>query len=217
MLEGIIEILKLFTVGTIGKLGYPGISLLMGIESACIPLPSEIIMPFAGYLVSIGKMNLYMAALAGAVGCNLGSELAYWIGATGGRTLIYRYGRYVLIAPHELEIAEKWFNKYGDIAVLVARLLPVIRTFIAFPAGVAKMNRAKFHLYTFVGSYPWCFLLAWVGMKMGQAWDDKNSALRKVLHEADLVVIVVCLIGLIWFVKTRINAMKEMNRRLKGE
>jgi membrane protein DedA with SNARE-associated domain len=105
MIESIIEVLKVFTVGTIGKLGYPGISVLMGIESACIPLPSEIIMPFAGYLVSIGKMNLYVAALAGTIGCNLGSELAYWIGATGGRNLIYRYGRYVLIAPHELEIA----------------------------------------------------------------------------------------------------------------
>jgi membrane protein DedA with SNARE-associated domain len=210
-------VLKVFTVGTIGKLGYPGISVLMGVESACIPLPSEIIMPFAGYLVSIGKMNLYVAALAGTIGCNLGSELAYWIGATGGRNLVYRYGRYVLIAPHELEIAEKWFDKHGDIAVLVARLLPIVRTFIAFPAGVAKMKRVKFHIYTFVGSFPWCLMLAWVGMKAGQAWDDKHSALRKVLHEADLAIIVICFIALIWFVKTRINAMKEMNRRLKGE
>lgn len=217
MIESLIEILKVFTVGTIGKLGYPGITALMGIESACIPLPSEIIMPFAGYLVSIGKMNLYLAALAGAIGCNIGSELAYWIGATGGRTLIYRYGRYVLVAPHEVEQAEKWFNKYGDIAVFVARLLPIVRTFIAFPAGMAKMKRVKFHVYTFVGSYPWCLMLAWVGMKTGQAWDDKNSPLRSVLHKADLVIVVVCLVVFIWFVRSRINAFKEMNKRLKGE
>lgn len=217
MIESIIEVLKVFTVGTIGKLGYPGISVLMGIESACIPLPSEIIMPFAGYLVFLGKMNIYVAALAGTIGCNLGSELAYWIGATGGRNLIYRYGRYVLIAPHELEIAERWFDKHGDIAVLIARLLPIVRTFIAFPAGIAKMNRVKFHIYTFVGSFPWCLMLAWVGMKAGQAWDDKHSMLRRTLHEADLVIVVICIVGLIWFIKTRINAMKEMNRRLKGE
>jgi membrane protein DedA with SNARE-associated domain len=217
MIESIIEVLKVFTVGTIGKLGYPGISVLMGIESACIPLPSEIIMPFAGYLVFLGKMNIYVAALAGTIGFNLGSELAYWIGATGGRNLIYRYGRYVLIAPHELEIAERWFDKHGDIAVLIARLLPIVRTFIAFPAGIAKMNRVKFHIYTFVGSFPWCLMLAWVGMKAGQAWDDKHSMLRRTLHEADLVIVVICIVGLIWFIKTRINAMKEMNRRLKGE
>jgi membrane protein DedA with SNARE-associated domain len=217
MVEHIIEILKIFTIGTIGKLSYPGISLLMAIESACIPLPSEIIMPFAGYLVSIGKMNLYFAALAGALGCNLGSEIAYWIGATGGRNLIYRYGRYVLVAPHEVEQAEKWFNKYGDAAVFIARLLPVVRTFIAFPAGIARMKRLKFHVYTFVGSFPWCLGLTWVGMKTGQAWDDKHSMLRSVLHKADLAIIVICVIGFIWFVRTRINAFKEMNRRLKGK
>ena len=217
MIESVIEILKLFTVGTIGKLGYPGIVALMGIESACIPLPSEIIMPFAGYLVSIGKMNLYWAAFAGAIGCNLGSELAYWIGATGGRTLIYRYGKYFLVAPHEVEQAEKWFNKYGDAAVFVARLLPIVRTFIAFPAGMAKMKKFKFHVYTFVGSYPWCLMLAWVGMKTGQAWDDKNSVLRSILHKADFAIILICSVLAAWFVKSRINAFKEMNKRLKGK
>ena len=217
MIETIIEILKVFTVGTIGKLGYPGIAMLMGIESACIPLPSEIIMPFAGYLVSIGKMNLYLAALAGAIGCNIGSELAYWVGAIGGRNMIYRYGRYVLVAPHELEKAEKWFDKYGDVAVFVARLLPVVRTFIAFPAGIARMKRFKFHVYTFVGSYPWCLMLAWVGMKTGQAWDDKNSMLRSVLHKADAVIIVLCVIALMWFIRSRVKAFKEMNKILKGE
>jgi len=217
MVESIIEVLKVFIVGTIGLLSYPGIAILMAIESACIPLPSEIIMPFAGYLVFAGKMNLYLAALAGAIGCNLGSELAYWLGAIGGRNLIYRYGRYVLIAPHELEMAEKWFDKYGDTTVFVARLLPIVRTFIAFPAGLARMKRVKFHIYTFVGSYPWCLMLAWVGMKAGQAWDDKNSMLRSVLHKADFAIIILCIAGLVWFINSRIKAFKEMKRLLKGE
>jgi len=209
LIETIIEVLKTFIVGTIGSMSYLGVVVLMGIESACIPLPSEIIMPFAGYLASLGKMNLYLVALAGAVGCNVGSEVAYWIGAIGGRAAIYKYGKYVLMSKKELEIAEKWFNKYGELAVFISRLLPVIRTFIAFPAGVAKMNRQKFHLYTFIGSYPWCLLLAWAGMKAGQAWDDKNSTLRHVIHDADLVIVVLVVAGLIWFVRSRIKAFKE--------
>ena len=214
MVETIIETLKTFTVGTIGQLGYFGIVLLMAIESACIPLPSEIIMPFAGYLVFMGHMNLWMAALVGAIGCNVGSEIAYWIGYSGGRAAIYRYGRYVLLSPKELDIAEKWFAKHGEKTVFIARLLPVIRTFIAFPAGVAKMNRLKFHIYTFVGSYPWCLLLAWAGFKMGQAWDDTNSPLRHVLHKADAVIIALVLIGIIWFVRSRIKAFKSMKERV---
>jgi membrane protein DedA with SNARE-associated domain len=213
MIETIIETLKVFTVGTIGQLGYFGIALLMAIESACIPLPSEIIMPFAGYLVSIGQMNIWLAALAGAIGCNVGSEVAYWIGYVGGRAAIYKYGKYVLLSPHELEIAEKWFDRQGDKTVFIARLLPVVRTFIAFPAGVAKMKRLRFHIYTFVGSYPWCLMLAWVGYKMGKAWDDKNSAFRKGLHEADLVIVALLVIGAIWFVRSRVKAFKKMRQK----
>ncbi|MFH1223884.1 MAG: DedA family protein [Pseudomonadota bacterium] len=209
MVETIIEFLKVFTVGTIGSLGYFGIVALMAIESACIPLPSEIIMPFAGYLVYAGKMNLWLAALAGAIGCNVGSEIAYWIGSLGGRAAIYRYGKYILMSKKELASAEKWFEKYGSAAVFIARLLPVIRTFIAFPAGVAKMPRARFHIYTFLGSYPWCLLLAWAGMKAGEMWDDKNSTLRHIIHEADIVIGVLILIGIIWFIRSRIKAFKE--------
>ncbi|MEI6079678.1 MAG: DedA family protein [bacterium] len=213
MVETIIETLKVFTVSTIGQLGYFGILLLMAIESACIPLPSEIIMPFAGYLVYLGHMNLWMAALVGAIGCNVGSEVAYWIGYTGGRAAIYKYGRYVLLSPHELEIAEKWFDKHGEKTVFIARILPVVRTFIAFPAGVAKMKRLRFHVYTFVGSYPWCLMLAWAGYKMGQAWDDKNSALRRGLHEADLAVAVLLVIGITWFIRSRIKAFKTLRAK----
>src|ERR1051326_8871282 len=136
----IIEILSGLIVGTISALGYPGVVLMMGIESACIPLPSEIIMPFSGYLVYTGRFGLWGVATAGAVGCVLGSLVAYWVGMYGGRPFIEKYGRYILLSRHDLDIADRWFAKYGEVIVFVSRLLPAIRTFIAFPAGVARMN-----------------------------------------------------------------------------
>ena len=135
MVEKLIGILAGFIIGTISSLGYAGIVLLMAIESACIPLPSEIIMPFSGYLVFTGEMQLWLVALAGAVGCVLGSLLAYWVGAVGGRPLVEKYGRYVLISHHDLDLADRWFQRHGDITIFIGRLLPVVRTFIAFPAG----------------------------------------------------------------------------------
>ena len=130
----------------------------MGIESACIPLPSEIIMPFAGYLVYLGRFNLFWVATAGAIGCNLGSVVAYWIGAKGGRPLVERYGKWVLMSHHDLDRMTWFFEKYGSITVLLARLLPVVRTFIAFPAGIAKMPQLRFHIYTFAGLVAVVFL-----------------------------------------------------------
>ena len=144
MVAKIIEILSSFIVATIAKLGYSGIVLLMAIESACIPLPSEIIMPFSGYLVSRGEMNLWMVGIAGAVGCVLGSLVAYWVGMYGGRPVIEKYGRYILLSRHDLDLADRWFSKYGDVIVFVSRLLPAVRTLIAFTAGVARMNLTRF-------------------------------------------------------------------------
>jgi membrane protein DedA with SNARE-associated domain len=167
MIEKILTLLAGFAIAVISGGGYLGIVLLMAIESACIPLPSEIIMPFAGYLVSTGHFDLYLAATAGAIGCNLGSIVAYEIGKRGGRPLAERWGRYVLVGQGELDAADRFFDRFGGIAVLIGRLLPVIRSFIAFPAGVARMKLVPFHLYTFIGSWPWCFGLAWVGMKLG--------------------------------------------------
>src|SRR4051812_3661900 len=137
MIARILEILSAFIVATIATLGYSGVVLLMAIESACIPLPSEIIMPFSGYLVSKGEMNLWLVSLAGAVGCVLGSMVAYWVGMYGGRPLIEKYGKYILVSPHDLDLADRWFKRYGEIIVFASRLLPAVRTFIAFPAGVA--------------------------------------------------------------------------------
>jgi membrane protein DedA with SNARE-associated domain len=169
MTEKILAFLVQFVTGVIDSGGYAGIVALMGIESACIPLPSEIIMPFAGYLVYKGSFNLLWVATAGAVGCNLGSVVAYWIGAKGGRPLVERYGRWVLMSHHDLDRMEQYFARYGSITVLVGRLLPVVRTFIAFPAGIARMPQLRFHIYTFVGSWPWCFALAYAGLKLARA------------------------------------------------
>ena len=135
MIAKIIGILSGFIVATISAMGYWGVVLLMGIESMCIPLPSEVIMPFAGYLVSRGEMNLWGVALAGAIGCVLGSMPAYWAGQYGGRPFIEKYGKYILLSRHDLDMADRWFAKHGEIIVFVSRLLPAIRTFIAFPAG----------------------------------------------------------------------------------
>ena len=167
MTEKILAILFVFISHLVAATGYAGIAILMAIESACIPLPSELIMPFAGYLVFQGTMKLLWVATAGAIGCNLGSLVAYEIGCYGGRPLVERYGRWILMGRRELDWADRFFDRWGEAAVFIARLLPVIRTFIALPAGVARMPRAKFHLYTFLGSWPWCLALAWFRHEAG--------------------------------------------------
>jgi membrane protein DedA with SNARE-associated domain len=201
MSEKILAALAAFIIGVISATGYAGICLLMAIESACIPLPSEIIKPFAGYLVHTGRLSLFWVATAGALGCNLGSALAYWIGAAGGRPLITRWGRFVLLNPHDIARAEHYFAKYGGITVFLARLLPVVRTFIALPAGIAKMPQLRFHLYTFLGSWPWCFLLAWAGMRLGQAWDS-DPRFKAWFHRFHLSVEILLLLAIAWFLWT---------------
>ncbi|HWF90482.1 MAG TPA: DedA family protein [Pyrinomonadaceae bacterium] len=199
MIAKIITILSGFIVATISALGYSGIVLLMAIESACIPLPSEIIMPFSGYLVSTGELNLWAVAVAGAVGCVLGSLVAYWVGMYGGRPFIEKYGRYILLSRHDLDIADRWFGKYGEIIVFVSRLLPAIRTFIAFPAGVARMNLPRFVIYTFAGSLPWCLALAYVGQKLGEQW-DKDDTLKTWFHRFDFLIGIAGALFIIWWV-----------------
>ncbi len=199
MISTLLEYLAAFIIAVISKTGYLGIVLLMAIESACIPLPSEVIMPFSGYLVFTGRFHLLWVGLAGALGCNLGSLVAYYIGSVGGRPLVEKYGRWVLVTHHDLELADRFFARYGDWAVFVARLLPVIRTFIAFPAGVSRMNQARFHIYTFLGSLPWCLALAYAGMKLGQRW----MGLREYFHKFDAVLGVVLIVGLVWFIHNR--------------
>lgn len=183
----------------ISHAGYAGVILLMAIESACIPIPSEIIMTFSGYLVYLGRFQLEWVAVAGAVGCNLGSMVAYAVGAYGGRPLAEKYGRYLLVSRRDLELADRWFDRYGNLTVFFSRLLPVVRTFIALPAGVARMNFLRFNVYTFLGSLPWCWVLAYVGVKLGAHWEE----IGPYFHRFDRVIIVICVVGFAWFVYHR--------------
>jgi membrane protein DedA with SNARE-associated domain len=201
MIAEIIAILAKFIIWGIDSLGYGGVMLMMAIESACIPLPSEIIMPFSGYLVSTGHFSLIGVSLAGSIGCVIGSTVAYWIGYYGGRPMAEKYGRYVLVTSHDLDIADNFFRKYGNAAVFISRLLPVVRTFISLPAGIARMNFGKFLIYTFVGSFPFCLFLAYIGKKLGDNW----NTLGVYFHKFDLVIGIIVVIGIIWFVKRHLN------------
>jgi membrane protein DedA with SNARE-associated domain len=189
-------------------MGYSGIVLLMAIESACIPLPSEIIMPFSGYLVSTGQMNLWLVGLAGAVGCVLGSLVAYWVGMKGGRPLIEKYGRYVLVSKHDLDLADRWFAKYGEAIIFTSRLLPAIRTFIAFPAGVARMNLKRFVIYTFAGSLPWCLGLAYVGQKLGEKWNEDDT-LKTWFHRFDFLIGIAGVLLIVWWVWRHLGHLRK--------
>ncbi|KTT70940.1 DedA family protein [Sphingomonas endophytica] len=208
MVEKILAALAGFAIAVISAGGYWGIALLMAIESACIPLPSEIIMPFAGYLVSTGQLNLWLAATAGALGCNLGSVVAYEIGRRGGRPMAEKFGRYVLIGPGELDLADRFFNRWGSWAILIGRMLPVVRTFIAFPAGVARMKLLPFHLYTFIGSWPFCLLLAWVGMTLGDKWNS-DPRLKAFFHRADAAIGVVLVAAITFYIWHRVRGLKK--------
>jgi membrane protein DedA with SNARE-associated domain len=199
MLDQVISWLASWIVEIISAAGYVGVAILMAIESACIPLPSEVIMPFAGYLVSVGKFSLLGAATAGALGCNIGSTVAYYVAASGGRAAFERWGKYVLVSHADLERADRFFARYGSATVFFGRLLPVVRTFIAFPAGMARMPMLKFQIYTFIGSWPWCFALAYIGYVLGARWNS-DPTFRKLFHDFDAVIVVAVLAGFAWFV-----------------
>jgi membrane protein DedA with SNARE-associated domain len=195
MSEKIIALL----VAAIAAGGYGSVMLLMAIQSACIPIPSEVIMPLAGWALAHSQLDLVILATLASIASNLGSIPAYWVGARGGRPMVERYGSYLLLSRHDLDRVDHFFNRFGSLAVLIGRMLPIIRTFIAFPAGVAKMNQFKFHLYTFIGSWPWCYALAYVGMKLGAQWNT-NPRFKEVFHRFHLGVEAVLVAGFIWFV-----------------
>ena len=187
-----------FIIGIISDFGYFGITLLMALESACIPIPSEVIMPFSGYLVFTDRFAFWLVVFAGTIGNLFGSIIAYFVGLKGGRPLIEKYGKYILINRHELEWAENWFKKYGNISVFFSRVLPVVRTFISFPAGIAKMPFWKFCLYTFLGSLPWSIFLTYIGVVTGENWKSLETYFRK--FDWLIIVLAILFIGL-WFYK----------------
>jgi membrane protein DedA with SNARE-associated domain len=226
MIHYILALLSKVIIVGISSLGYGGVVIAMAIESACIPLPSEIIMPFGGYLVATrvfsspggDMMALFYVALAGAFGCVVGSLVAYYVGIWGGRPFLEKYGKYVLISKDNLDTADKWFKKYGDMAIFTSRLLPVIRTFISFPAGIMKMNFPKFVVYTFLGSLPWTFALAWIGYKIGQRattiieWTTAvETRLGKFMHVIDAVIILAFVLLAAWYVRRHLKPSKAKN------
>jgi membrane protein DedA with SNARE-associated domain len=198
-------------VAAIAATGYIGIIGLMALESACVPLPSEIIMPFSGYLVSTGRLDLWLVAIAGAIGCNLGSALAYEAGRRGGRPMVERYGRWLLLTSEDLDRSELFFDRFGGAAVLMGRMLPGIRSFIALPAGIAHMPLLRFHLFTFIGSLPWCLGLAYVGQVLGSRWNT-DPRLSALFHKVDLFLIGTIVLAAIWFVRRRLKGMRSSPR-----
>lgn len=210
MITNLIEILAHFVVSAIGALGYSGVFILMLAESCGIPIPSEVIMPFAGFLVSSGRMNFWLVVFLGAFGNLVGSILAYYIGARGGRPLLNKYGKYVLISGHDLDLADSWFARYGQATVFFGRLLPVARTYISFPAGVARMPIKKFCFYTFIGALPWCALFAWLGVKLGDNWD----LIRQKLHNFDLAMAVLLALLVGWYVWRHLKQRKNICQKI---
>jgi membrane protein DedA with SNARE-associated domain len=209
----LLELLGSWIRGVISLGGYPGIILLMALESACIPLPSELIMPFAGALTTAaiaqsvhrGPLNFHLVALSGALGCALGSALAYWVGAKGGREFVFRYGKYILLKRKDVESADRWFQRQGPVAVFLSRLLPVVRTFISLPAGIARMPFWPFIILSFAGSVPWCYFLAYIGIKFAERLDD----LKKYFHRVDLAIGILLLIGFAYWLWRHLKPDKD--------
>lgn len=215
ILQSILHVVSHWITTNIEALGYYGIIIMMGIESACIPLPSEIIMPFGGYLAykDPSQFNIWGMGIAGALGCVWGSVVAYWAGKYGGRPFIEKYGKYILIRHKDLDKADAWFKRYGDAAIFFSRLMPVVRTFISFPAGISGMRFWRFIVYTFLGSLPWCIALAWVGKALGPQWDTK---LKPYFHKADVVIVAIVLVLIALYIYHHIKSDREYRSKEKS-
>ena len=209
-LSGLIEWGIDLIIAIIAVTGYGGIILLMAAESACIPIPSEVIMPLSGYLAWKGTLSLVGVILAGALGSMVGSLIAYYAGLRLGRPFIVRYGRYILLRESDLDTAERWFARYGGKATFIARLVPIVRTFISLPAGIAKMDIKRFTVYSFVGSVPWCAFLAYVGYALQDSW---RIVFDKYGHYVDLAVVV----GVVLLISYIVLTHRRRVRQGKGE
>lgn len=195
MIFSLLSWLSSAIINIISSTGYFGVVFLMALESACVPVPSEVIMPFSGFLVWEGRFVLWLVVLWGAIGNLIGSIIAYSVGFYGGRPLIGKYGKYFLISNNDLETADNWFKKYGQGAVFFSRLLPVVRTFISLPAGIARMDFKKFCFYTFLGSLPWSFALAYAGLALGNNWEN----LKVYFHQFDFLIVILMVLAVVWW------------------
>lgn len=201
MLAALEQYIIPFLENLYAQMGYFGVLVAMAIESACIPLPSEIVLPMAGWMVARGEFDLWLVTLAGTFGCTVGSVIAYAVGAYGGRPILNKYGKYVLISTEDLDRADRWFTKYGDATVFFSRLLPVVRTFISFPAGVARMPFIKFVVYSTLGSFPWSLALVYAGKVLGDNWAE----VRTVLHNLDYLIVAVIIALVVFFIYRRVR------------
>ena len=192
------KLLSLFVAFIVAS-GYPGMMLLMAIQSACIPIPSEVILPVSGFALAHSQAGLVLLATLASLATNIGSIPAYWVGAKGGRPMVERFGGYLLLSERDLALSERFFAKYGALTVLFGRMLPIVRSFIALPAGIAKMNQVKFHVYTFLGSWPWCYALAYVGRRLGTTFAT-DPRFKETFHRFHLIVEAVLVLGIVWFV-----------------
>jgi len=207
MINFILSGLASLIIKIISSTGYFGVAMLMALESAGILIPSEVIMPFSGFLVFTGEFNFWLTVLCGAAGNLLGSMAAYWIGYAGGRPLIEKYGKYILISGRDLNLADSWFKRYGQATVFFSRLLPIVRTLISFPAGIAKMNFKKFSFYTVLGSLPWSLALTYIGLALGENW----QSLKIYFEKFDVVIAGLIVAGIVWWVRRHFSRLKISN------
>ena len=203
----IADLLSGYITQFISSIGYAGVFILMTLESAALPVPSEVVMSFAGYLTYQGIFNIYLITLIGAVGCTAGSIISYYVGLKYGRPAIDKYGKYAFIRTHHMDLAEKWFLRYGDKAVFFSRLLPVVRTFISFPAGIGRYDIRKLVIFSFVGSLPWCFALAYVGFSLGPFWKDIIGLFDKL----DIVIVLSIVIIFVYMIIENNHNKREEN------
>ncbi|HEC33882.1 MAG TPA: DedA family protein [Chloroflexi bacterium] len=201
-----------FLESLFGTVGWFGVVLAMAIESACIPLPSEVTMPLAGWFLIEAQghavWHVVWAGVYGALGCTIGSVVTYWVGALGGRPLLERYGKYVLISRHDIERADRWFDRWGEATAFFSRLLPVVRTFISLPAGVARMHFGRFTLLSFVGSFIWCIVLGWLGYVFGSRWE----LIRYYMRPFDIPIIIVGLVLVGWYIYRHVKRNRAFAR-----
>jgi membrane protein DedA with SNARE-associated domain len=201
-----------FVTGVYTTIGWPGVILLMAIETIAFPIPSELVMPLAGWLLVQARggseWGIALAGFYGALGSLLGAWLVYWVSRIGGRPLLQKYGKYVLLTQEEIERAEAWFDKHGEWAVFFSRLVPVVRTLISIPAGIVRMNFWKFSIYTFAGSFPWSFGLAYGGFLLGANWET----LRNMMRPFDLPIALALAAVAGWFILRRIRTLQAQRR-----
>jgi membrane protein DedA with SNARE-associated domain len=204
MIFNILSSVTSLIVHVISTLGYPGVGILMAIQTIAIPMPSEVIIPFAGSLVTAGRFSLIGIALTGCLGSSLGAAVAYFIGFKGGRPLVEKYGKFILISRHDLQMADDFFAKHGTKAAFLGMLLPVVRSFISFPAGISKVKFWKFEVYVFLASFIWSLILAYIGFKLGENW----MSLRDKFKSLDYIIVVLIVLGAVWWVQRHIRHSK---------